>query len=322
MAMTYKKKAAVLSAFVVVLAAVYILSLVFDPGNKRDHAFAWLEPSLLVMADGIEIYGPEGRSVLKRKNDIWFFQAEGSDYHPAGRLAFDQPALEFPVKQERVGDLFALLGRREVYPVRASSSEGIQRLGLTEDSASRIIVRGGAGLPLLDLLVGSADALGREIFLRRTGWNKIYSAEDHFSFFTGAKPRSWYDLRMFPQFAADSVQQAEIIYPNREAYILRRSGGRWIIPGSENAPVDTIRVEAWLRMVLEAEGDDFGFGVPEEAEGSITFWFGDGSTQVLRLGFADEQNNRRAVISGSSFVYVLTERKFNNLFRESSYFFE
>ena len=326
--MTYKKKTVVLLIIIAILSAIYILSFVFDPENRRGSAFAWLDQSLFAMADGIEIYGPEGRAVLRRRNDTWFFQVEASESQiPSDYYSPENLPVEFPVKQERVGDLFALLGRRDVYPVRASSSEGITRLGLTEENASRIIVRGGAGLPLLDLLIGFPDALGREIYLRRAGWNQIYSVEDDFSFFTESKPASWYDLRLFPQIATDTVQQAEIRRPDigapgeePSAVMLRRSGGRWFIPGNENASVDAVRVETWLRVLLEAEGDDFGSYAPEEIEGTITLWFGDGSTLMLQTGPADEQGNRSVTISGSSFVYVVSERKFNSLFRASSYF--
>ncbi len=147
--MTYKKKAVVLSVIVAVLALIYILTFVFDPENRSSAAFAWLDPSLLVMADGIEISGTENRIVLRRRNNVWFV-ADGTG--------------EFPAKQDRVADLFALLTRKGNYPVRASSSEGIERLGLKEESASRITVRGGVGLPLLDLLIGSANALGTEVY--------------------------------------------------------------------------------------------------------------------------------------------------------------
>jgi len=179
---TYKKKVLLLSAIVAVLALIYILTFVFDSESLSGAAFAWLDPSLSVMADGIEISGPESRTVLRRRIGAWFVSGDSG---------------EFPAKQERVDDLFDLLGRKANYPVRSSSQEGIERLGLTEESASRIVVRGGAGLPLLDLLIGSADALGREIYLRRAPWNQVYSAEDKFSYFINLRANSWYDLRLF-----------------------------------------------------------------------------------------------------------------------------
>jgi hypothetical protein len=304
--MTYKKKAAILSAIVVALALIYIMTFIFNPENTGSAALAWLNPSLLVMADGLEISGSEGKVVLRRKNDLWFV-ADGTG--------------EFPAKQDRVADLFTLLTRKENYPVRASSSEGIDRLGLKEEDASRITVRGGAGLPLLDLLIGGANALGTEVYLRRADWNQIYSAEDDYSFFTELKARSWYDLRLFTAAYVDSIQQVEVSFP-AETYILRRSGRGWIIPGKESVALDAGRIEAILRLLLEAEADGFAANAPETIEASITVQFGNGSAGTLQTGPVTEQGSRYATVTGSPYIYVLTEYTFNTYFRESSFYFE
>jgi hypothetical protein len=304
--LTYKKKTAILSAIVVVLTLIYILTFVFDPENRSSAAFAWLDPSLLVMADGLEISSPESRIVLRRKNNVWLV-ADGTG--------------EFPAKQDKVADLFALLTRKGNYPVRASSSEGIERLGLKEESASRITVRGGAGLPLLDLLIGGANALGTEVYLRRAGWNQIYSAEDDYSFFTELRTRSWYDLRLFAPASVDSIQQVEISFPD-ETYILRRSGRGWVIPGKESVALDAVMIESILRRLLEAEADGFGANAPETTEARIALQFGNGSTMTLLAGPPAEQNNRYATVSGSPYFYILTEYTFNTYFRESSFFYE
>jgi hypothetical protein len=305
MALTYKKKVLLLSSLVAVLALIYILTFVLDPEKRSSAAFAWLDSSLFDMADGIELYGPEGMTVLRRRNAVWFVSGDSG---------------LFPAKQERVDDLFDLLSRKANYPVRSSSSEGIARLAMTEESASRITVRGGAGLPLLDLLIGSADALGREVYLRRSPWNQIYSAEDNFSYFINLKTNSWYDLRMFTEASVDSIQQVEVSF-SEEAYIFRRSGRGWIIPGKEDA-LDANRVEALLRRLLETEADSFALSAPETIEGRITIQFGNGSTRSLEAGPLAENNNRNATVSGSSYFYVLSERTFDNLFRDSSYYFE
>jgi hypothetical protein len=314
--LTYNKKIVFLSVAAAALAVIYILTFVLDPVNRRVSAFAWLDSSYFDMADKIEIYGINGNMELVRKNNIWFFSTG---------------AAEYPAKQGRVEDLFAALSRKEPYPLRATSREARQRLGLTEDSASRIIVRGGAGLPLLDLLIGRAAALGSEIYLRRGGWNEIYSGEDRFTLFTDSNPVSWYDLRLFnnvesgqPPYSIDDVQQADIIPSGAAAYVLRRRGGGWIIVGNENA-VDNTRVDAWLRTVLEAEGEDFADGNLSDGDFelvdvSVTLWFGDGTSRSIKAGHVNEGDNLYAKITGSPYTYVIGERLYSNLFRGSPYF--
>jgi hypothetical protein len=304
--LTYKRKLISLSILVAVLALVFTLTLVLNPENRRSDAFAWLDSSLVVMADGIEISGPEGMTLLNRKNNAWVFNAG---------------TRELPVKQSKVDDLFSMLSRKDVYPLRAVSSEAVERLGLGEENAARILIRGGAGLPLLNLLVGGEDVMGREVYLRLGGRNQIHSGEDQFSSFTNSKPVSWYDLRLFNNaLGIDAIQQAEISLSGTDTYILRRGGGGWIIQGNESADLDPFRVVAWLRSIIEAEGEDFASGAMEATDGSITLRLGDGAIRTLQASPPDEQGNRSAIVSDSSLIYILADRTVNRLFRESSYF--
>ena len=71
--MTYKRKIIILSALVVVLAAIYTLILVLDRKSSRSDAFAWLDSDLIARADGIEIVNPQGEILLKRKNNVWVY---------------------------------------------------------------------------------------------------------------------------------------------------------------------------------------------------------------------------------------------------------
>ena len=303
--MTYKIKVAFLSALVVILALIYILILVFDRDYRRSDVFAWLDPGLIVMADRIEITGTAGRIALNRRNNNWFFDAGN---------------IELPVRQSRVDDLFTLLSGRAVYPVRAASPAAIDRLGLAEGTAHRILVRGGAGLPLLDLLIGGEDVLGREVYLRMSGRNQIHSGEGDFTFFTNLSPIAWYDLRLFQPFNVEVVQQADLNLPGGEAFSLRRSGAGWVILG-ENVSIEPLRVEAWLRAVIEMQGDDFVFDAPpENIDGSITLRLGDGSTRVLEVGRIYEEERWLATVGGTSLVYSLSDWNFNRIFRDSAHF--
>ena len=299
--LNFRKRAALLSALAALLALALILSLVFDPEGRRNSAFAWLDPSFLPLIDRIELYGLEGRIILERRNNLWVFPTEAGD---------------LPIRQTRVEDLLGVLSQRHPYPLRASSLEARLSLALEPGMASRIIVRAGAGLPLVDLLVGTADALIREVYLRSADAREIYSGEDRFTLFTEGSPQFWFDLRLFPPGPAGSlspgmVQQAEIVLPEG-SLTLQRSGGGWVSSG-QSVP-DSFRVEAWVRSVLEAEGEDFSVQAPPAAEGSITLWFGDGSSTTLLLGPPDEDQRRCLWVEGSPLVYVLGEWGVNRLF--------
>ena len=308
--MTFRKKAFILSALVIALIIANILTIVIKPGKST--SFAWLDPSLLGAIDRIEIFGRENRAALVRKNNKWFVQGETAEY---------------PVKQTRVDDLLSALSRKAVYPKRAASNEARTALALEEGHASRILIKGGQGLPLLDLLVGTADALGREVYLRKAGQTEIYSGEDLFTLYTESQPRSWYNLRLFPSdgsaVALDAVQQAEISFSpgsgEKKSYMLRRQRGLWMNPGNESAVLDSQRAETWLRSVLEAEAEDFTDHAPENIDNRITLRLGDGSTRIIQAG-AMPDGKTAAMVSNSSLVYVIGEYAAKRIFIESEYF--
>jgi len=308
--MIYKKKLTLLSSLVILLGLVYILTLVFDPERQYSKAFAWLEPRLISLADGIEISGPAGTAVLKRKNNVWVFNAGAADY---------------PVKQGRVEDFLAALSRKDVYPLRASSDEAREKLGLSPAAASRIIVRGGAGLPLLDLLIGKTGVVGGELYLGRAGEKEVYSGEDRFTLYTDSDAKAWYDLRLFPSaIDAALVQQAEVTLPAAHtppaSYTLRRSNGGWVLGGNENLALDSLKVDSWLRSILEAEGEDFDANAPAVIEGSITLRLGDGTARTIQVGPVDKEKRRNAAVSPKDHGYVLAGNTVDRLFRESGYF--
>ena len=339
--MTYRKKILCLSVLVLILAIIFIFSLVFDPQKQKGKSFAWLPQGMLNMVSDLEIYGSgNDKIVLSRKNNAWVF-LKGTE--------------ELPVKQGRVEDLLSALAKKEIYPLRAGSAEARERLALVEGRASRIIVRGGAGLPLLDLLIGTADVLNRNIYLKRADRNEIYSGEDRFTMFTEGKPNSWYDLRLFREpIRVDSVEQVDIVLPEgnladrlpsgqiqqqvsagREgevSYTIRRSGGGWYFPGNESQKPNNNMVDAWLRSVVEAEGEDFGNDPPINIEGSLVLWLGDGTNRFLHIGSMDENGRRKAIVSegelrpgpaagsGSSLVFIFSEWTIKRLFRDGPYF--
>jgi hypothetical protein len=326
--MIYKKKILVLSALVVFLALVYTLTLFFDPDriSVRDASYVWLDGSLIPQADRIELRAPSGETVLSRINNTWVISLEGLDY---------------PVKQARVEDLLKLLSERKSYPLRAGGESAHERLGVGEGASSRIVVRGGPGLPgtekppLLDLIIGDADATGA-VYLRRRGESEVRSGEALFAPYLNGSASSWYNLRLFPEegsqrLGVSSVQQLRMIPPDdgrasdweeSQFTLLRRNGG-WILQGSEKA-LDNQRVESYVRGILEAEGEDFDPSLkaasPVFTSGRIILDLEDGSSRTIRTGPLGDQNQRSAVVSGSSFVYSLAEWTVNRIFREASYF--
>jgi hypothetical protein len=308
----YNRRILVLSILVGALALIYGGALLFEPdrADTRNAAYTWLDAQWMDQADRIELSGSDGQTTLVRDGE-WFVQRGDTRY---------------PARQLRVEDLLRILSTKGTYPVRGSSS--YERLGLSLDSASRIIIRGGASeYPLLDLLVGNPDATGREVYLRKNNQDEVRSGDSKLSGYLSGAPSSWFDLRLFPHAEApDSVQAFKVYVPaapdaEGKDYRLTRTPEGWASAEAPALKVDSQKVDAYLRSVFSTEGEDFVAAAGEVLnEGSIELELGDGRVLRIVLGPALESERRSVVVSGSPLVYAFSEWALGRLFRDLSYF--
>ncbi|MDR2482198.1 MAG: DUF4340 domain-containing protein [Treponema sp.] len=299
--MTYKRQVCILGILAAFLALAYAGSLIWSPDrlNARSAAYRWADPQRLAEADRIAVRG-EREFTLARKDGRWFIESGGAEY---------------PAKESRIDGLLSLLSARSAYPVRGgAASHG--RLGLTEGAASRITVWGGGeSVPILDLLIGGKDASGREVYLRKSGQDEVRSGEDQFSALSGGDLKGWYDLRLFADAPGlDGVQRVTVTGPDAALVVARHQSG-WTVNDIAQESLDGVKIEPYIRSILDAEGDDFTAVEPVFSQGRIRVEFGDGSIREITLG-----PERTAAVSGSPYCYVLTEWTLNRIVRDAAYF--
>ena len=303
--MTYKKKFTVLSGIIAALAVIYILTIIFDPERRgaRSAAYSWLEGGQTDKISGIIITKTDETITLARNGGKWFVSHNGKDY---------------PARTTRVEDLIAALSKRAPYPVRSSSASSHQRLSLTPEQAVRITVAAGAGLPMLNLLVGQIDMTGQNVYLRKQEQNEVRSGADIFSTYAKSTLTSWYNLRLFPETESGGIDASNVqrltVYPSADSgenvspQIFTRRGREWTF-NFELANPDMGRVDSYIREILFTSGDDFDDSLsPSDSlfnNSRIVLELGDGSIRTIRLGPPDKNDGRLAVVSGSDWVYSL-----------------
>jgi len=305
--MTYKKKFIILSGVAAALALVFLLTIIFDPQRVgvRSDVYSWLTSQDADSISGIRIkqLAAENAVVLSRNGDKWYVTQNGKDY---------------PARHLRVEDFIAGFTKKTPYPVRSSNASTHERLFLTDDTANRITLYGGAGLPILDLYLGMVDVTGKEIYLRKQGENTVRSGEDRFTSYIRSPFTSWYNLRLFPESEDGSldvakVQRAIVYSPSEDGvssppHIITRRGREWTFNFELTKP-DMGKVDSFLRDLLNTAGSDFSQDVTAASPifnyARIELQLEDGSQRSVRFGPPDENDQFFAAVSGSNMVYII-----------------
>jgi len=317
--MTYNKKFTVLSCIMGALALMYILTIIFDPErvSSRSDAYSWLEPAQIDKISGITIAKSDETISLVRNGGKWFVSHNGKDY---------------PARNTRIEDFIAALSKRAPYPVRSSSASAHERLSLTPGQAVRVTVTAGAGLPLLDLLIGQGDLTGQNVYLRGQGQNEVRSGEDIFTSYTGAALNSWYNLRLFPEAEngkLPNVQRLTVYHPssndvpNAPPQIITRSGKAWTFNFELSNP-DMAQVENYVNNIINISGDDFVDYIapsdPSFNNSRIVLELGDGTIRTIRFTPSEENGGLLAAVSGSDWVYSIPGWAGERLFVDTDFF--
>ncbi|MDR1443502.1 MAG: DUF4340 domain-containing protein [Treponema sp.] len=332
--MKYRQKLIFLSSLAAVLALVYVLTLVFDPqrSGRRSDLYTWLDSRLRDSVDRIDLMGSsavrnqdsdeENRVTLLRRNGRWLVLRAG---------------LEYPARQARIDELLNLLSQRDSYPRRSSSNYGL--FGLSETQASRITLGGGAGLPLLDLLIGNAGGGG--LYLRKANGGEVRSGGGDLITYIDGDAGFWYNLRLFPEsedggIAPDSVQRLTLVPPGPASgetagpVVITREQNNWRIDAGDRSldpgALEKSRVDSYISGILNMTGDDFVPAPSFSEDVRISLELGDGRVLAVSLGPPEEDSGRRqALVLGSPggagpYGYALGPWALDRIFREPEFF--
>jgi hypothetical protein len=309
--MDYKKRLIYILSLIGGLALVYIASFVFDPelAGSRSAAYVWLDSKLAGRTARIVIGGEGGGVELVKNSGQWFVSHNNTEY---------------PARQLRIEDFTGILTTRRAWPVRSSSASSHEKLGVDADTAVRITFYG-ENSTLLDILLGSEDVTGREIYLRRYGQNEVRSGENLFASYLTGSVTAWYNLKLVPEsedgkVAVDSVQRLSVYSP-QGTQIFSRRNRTWTVSGFELVDPDQPSIDSYIKTVLNLEGDDFSDSIagndPMFNYGSLVLELGNGAVKTIRVTDADETGRRFARVDGLEYVYSIAPWAAQGLFKNA-----
>ena len=322
----------ILGGTAVVLLAVYILTFVFDPQrrNMRGAAHTWMSSKYISDVTNITVRGGGEPGVgvkLEKIEGSWFVNFEDKKY---------------PAKEEKAVELLETLSQTGAYPVRSRTDSAHSKLGVEENTAKQIIVKGNSGVIYLDLLIGNTDTTGKR-YLRKNGSSEVRSGDDNLAAW-GTTVTGYYDLRLFPGHDKDSLSVADVqriiinpLPPEPPAdgqegdaakpiqpWTLVRNGAEWLVEGQTGVKLDTVQADNYVRSILDATGDDFiqvlsasdeAYAADANLPGRLTIQSGDGKERMIRIG-GKVNEKRTAAVGDRSYVFSLSDWTLKQLFKD------
>jgi hypothetical protein len=314
--MTYKKNFYILLSLIAALALLYTASLIFDPeaSGARSASYAWLDPKLVDRIDKITITDRGEIKELSKRDSQWFVAHNGKDY---------------PARQMRVDDFTGVLSKRAPWPVRSSSADSYERLGLGEDAASRVTVYAG-NTALVDLLLGIGDTTGREIYIRKAGQSEVRSGDNKIDSYVAGSVTSWYNLKLIPESENGKIDVGSVqrvtVYNRPDTQVFSRANNAWTVSGISVADPDQNSINSYVRAIINTEGDDFVDSVSGDdplfgGGARIVLELDDGSIRTIRLSAPiDESGRRFASVTGSDYIYSLPSWVAGQFFKNAADF--
>jgi len=312
--MTYKNKLVFLLSLISVLSLTYIAGIIFSPerSGAKSASYVWLDQKLVNRITRIVINSPEQKIELQKNNDQWFVLHNGREY---------------PARQARIEDFISIFTVRAAWNVRSTNASSQSRFGL-DDGATELIIYG-ENTVLLDLLLGSIDAAGREIYVRRNGVNEIRSGENKITSYLSGSVNAWFNLRLFAEsengkIDVDDVQRLSV-YNGGESQIFTRVNRSWDLSVT-NAynPVNPYQgsIESYIKIVLNSEGDS----IADDLQGitfnhsRIVMEYGNGKVTTVRFSEPDENDRCFASTGANEYVFSVPAWVMERLFRDAASF--
>ena len=295
--LSFRRKVLILGAIIAVLAAAYVLGLVFSPARMgRREAETPLLPDLnrnqrdLVAA--VELSGEEGSLKLVKNEESWVL--------PGG-------AREYPASRSRIDAFFNFLAETKRTRVVTGNPQAWPDFGVGDEARRRIRLFDGAGNILTDIIVGKAAAGGGDDYVRLGDSNDVVLSNRSFDYYLNVEDKFWSYLRIFPEdLEGQSLMRISVDSPGPLHYTLvldAEQRNLWRVAGQPQLPLDNAEVDLLANNLADLEGTEFAAAV-DRAEAGLT----DPAARIL-LSTQDDKDFRLLIggAAGEDQLYVALE---------------
>jgi hypothetical protein len=256
------------------LVVIIALGLFISPASaaRRSGAF-----KLLGNAEAVTSIRISGKSPVEliRADGVWTLREDdGSLPADSGRVKLFLEALSSVENRELVA------GNRETW----------KKLGLDGEEASTVRLADKDGVKLEEFMVGAYGNAPGTVYLAKPDSPSAYLVSSGMASYIMGGRNSWLDLRVWS--AAPAVEQIQEVVVQGElshkggsvtSYRATRSKGAWESGGNA---LDSLKVEAMLRGLINFRGTDYASSKESTGEKSVTveLVLGNGTSLRLSIG--------------------------------------
>ncbi|UCF98781.1 MAG: DUF4340 domain-containing protein [Spirochaetaceae bacterium] len=311
--LSFQRKVLILGICIAVLAAAYVLGLVFSParvGQREAEAplLAGFDRLLRDRVAEIRISSEEGSLRLQKQQDAWVLP--GSDRN-------------YPASASLIGTFLDFLSDVARARVVTDNPDAWKEFEVHSEALSRIQLLDASGGELSEIIIGKTAAGGGVNYLRLGDSNEVVLSNRSFDYYLNVEEKFWAHLRIFPEdlegimrISVDSSLQFDPQSPASIQYTLVLSSEQpavWKLVDRPEGELDNGKVDLLASNLANLEGTEFAYGV-SPAESGLT----DPSARIListvdnrdyRLLVGEEAGDDQyyATLDNGTFIYKVSE---------------
>jgi hypothetical protein len=319
--LAFRKRVLTLSVVIGVLAAAYVLGVVFSPASiRRREVEAPLVPRFDAQGVAkIRLTTGQGNVTLEKKGEQWFVPIDSEQY---------------PASDTRIQALLDFVRTIRRSRLITSNPEAWSDFGVDQAASSKIELLDATDNVTLEIIVGKEDQAQGGSYVRLGSSNEIVLVNRLFDYYLNTAGQFWSYLRMFPKDLEGtnlnriSVQSAAG-FPTAASpaltYTLLLGEERqrnWKVLGSSSGQeLDNDKVDRLAGTLASLEGTGFATGVDAAAAGltkpvaEILASTGDGQDLRLLVGASAGEERYYATVEGSRYIYEIALFRLQSLFK-------
>jgi hypothetical protein len=321
--LSFQRKVIVLGACIGLLAAAYVLGLVFSPARVgRREAEAPLIPGFKSQRDKVAeilIDSEEGSLRLVKRGDSWILPGSDRDY---------------PASQSRIDSFLDFVQDLKRTRIVTDNPDSWEEFQVQTGAAKRFQLLDSSGAGITEIIVGKSAVGGGNDYVRLADANQIVLANRSFDYYLSVEEQFWAYLRVFPEdldgqsimrISVSSTLQLEDQSLKPLEYTLVMSSEQpaaWKLVEGPGGELDNSKVDLLANNLADLEGTAFAHGLDREEAGlaapaaRILLSTEDDRDFRLLIGAKAGGDRYYAGLENGSFIYEVSEWRVRGILKD------